>query len=79
MLSYGSGVPGGIFLPMLVIGAIGGSIFNYVAISWGGLDPYFGTNVVVLAMAAYFSAVVKAPVTGSKADDDDIEDAKIIE
>ena len=65
MLSYGSGVPGGIFLPMLVIGALASSIFSHILISLGQLDPYYGTNIIVLSMAAYFSAVVKAPITGT--------------
>ena len=65
MLCFGSGVPGGIFLPMLVLGALGGSIFSSVVISWGLLDPAYTANLIVFAMAAYFAAVVKAPVTGS--------------
>lgn len=65
MISYGSGVPGGIFLPMLVIGALAGDLFGQAAIQFFGLDPIFRTNLIVLSMAAYFSAVVKAPITGS--------------
>ena len=65
MLSYGSGVPGGIFLPMLVIGALAGSICSHIAIQFGMLDSYYSTTIIVLSMAAYFSAVVKAPITGS--------------
>lgn len=65
MLSYGSGVPGGIFLPMLVIGALAGSLFSHILIALGQLDPYYGTNIIVLAMAACFSSVVKSPITGS--------------
>ncbi len=65
MFSYGSGVPGGIFLPMLVIGALAGSVFSHILIALGQLDPYYSTNIIVLSMAAYFSAVVKAPITGS--------------
>ncbi|WP_378956735.1 ClC family H(+)/Cl(-) exchange transporter [Pelosinus sp. sgz500959] len=65
MLSYGSGVPGGIFLPMLVIGALAGSVFTHIAIPIGVLDSYYSTTIIVLSMAAYFSAVVKAPITGS--------------
>lgn len=65
MLSYGSGVPGGIFLPMLVIGALAGSVFSHIAIQVGVLDSYYHTTIIVLSMAAYFSAVVKAPITGS--------------
>jgi len=65
MVSFGSGVPGGIFLPMLVIGALAGSVFSHILIHFGQLDPYYSTNIIVLSMAAYFSAVVKAPITGS--------------
>jgi H+/Cl- antiporter ClcA len=65
MVSFGSGVPGGIFLPMLVIGALAGSVFSHILINFGQLDPYYSTNIIVLSMAAYFSAVVKAPITGS--------------
>lgn len=65
MISYGSGSPGGIFLPMLVIGALAGGVFNNIATQIGGLDPLYGTNIIVFSMAAYFTAVVKAPITGS--------------
>lgn len=65
MISYGSGVPGGIFLPLLVIGALTGAIFGDAAIYLTLIDGAFRTNLIILAMAAYFSAVVKSPVTGS--------------
>ena len=65
MISYGSGVPGGIFLPMLVIGALAGSVFSHMLINYGQVDPYYGTNIIVLSMAGYFAAIVKAPITGS--------------
>lgn len=65
LLSYGSGVPGGIFLPLLVLGALTGGIFGDVAIQAGWLEPDYRTNIIILSMAAYFSAVVKSPVTGS--------------
>ena len=65
MLSYGSGVPGGIFLPLLVVGALTGAICGDSYIQFGLLDAAYRTNIIILAMAAYFSAVVKSPVTGS--------------
>ena len=65
MLCFGSGSPGGIFLPMLVLGALGGSAFSGVAVALGFLDPAYAANIIIFAMAGYFSAVVKAPVTGS--------------
>lgn len=65
MVSYGSGVPGGIFLPLLVIGALAGGIFSHIVVHFGLLAPLYSTNIVIFAMAAYFSAVVKSPITGS--------------
>ncbi|NLW91996.1 MAG: ClC family H(+)/Cl(-) exchange transporter [Syntrophomonadaceae bacterium] len=65
IVSYGSGVPGGIFLPMLVIGALSGGIFGNIAVNFTGVDPGYVNNFVVFAMAGYFTAVVKAPITGS--------------
>ncbi|MDK2824672.1 MAG: hypothetical protein PWP71_2590 [Clostridia bacterium] len=65
MVSYGSGVPGGIFLPLLVIGALAGNIYGNIIIEFFHIDPQFNSNFIVLAMAAYFTAIVKAPITGS--------------
>lgn len=65
MISYGSGVPGGIFLPMLVIGALAGGAFSNIAVHFMGADAYYMNNFVILAMAALFTAVVKTPITGS--------------
>ncbi|GAB4221883.1 MAG: ClC family H(+)/Cl(-) exchange transporter [Spirochaetales bacterium] len=63
-LSYGSGSPGGIFFPLLTLGAMMGSA--YVELLG---DLYVGgeyrVNFVILGMTAFFSAVVKAPITGS--------------
>ncbi|MBF7093705.1 chloride channel protein [Streptococcus sp. HF-1907] len=63
MLSYGSGVPGGIFLPILALGSLAGMVFglgmvNLQLVSHAAL-PLF----VVLGMAGYFGAVSKAPLT----------------
>ena len=65
MVSYGSGAPGGIFLPLLVIGALVGKLYAVSGISFLGLHPDYGVNFIILAMAAYFTAIVKAPITGS--------------
>ncbi len=65
MLSYGSGVPGGFFLPMLVIGALTGSVLSNIMISLDILNPLFNSNIIVIAMAAFFAASVRAPITGT--------------
>jgi Chloride channel protein EriC len=65
MFSYGSGAPGGIFMPMLIIGALCGGLFGQIVVRFWHIDPGFSNNFVVFAMAAYFTAIVKAPITGS--------------
>lgn len=65
MLCFGSGVPGGIFLPMLVLGALGGAVFGSLLSGAGLLPPVYMADMIVFGMAAYFSVVVKSPVTGS--------------
>lgn len=65
MLCFGSGVPGGIFLPMLVLGALGGAIFAKAALLFGLLAPDYVPTFIVFGMAAYFAGVVKSPITGS--------------
>jgi H+/Cl- antiporter ClcA len=64
MFSYGSGSPGGIFLPLLTVGALIGSIYGNLAVAFFHLNPIFINNFIILAMAGYFAAVVRAPITG---------------
>ncbi len=64
MISFGSGAPGGIFFPLLILGAIIGAIFGNITINFLGGDPVLFSNWVVLAMAGYFTAIVRAPITG---------------
>ncbi len=64
VLSYASGAPGGIFAPMLVIGALLGLGFGEIARDY--LLPMQVTPAAfaVLGMAALFSSVVRSPLTG---------------
>ncbi|MFA9397113.1 MAG: ClC family H(+)/Cl(-) exchange transporter [Clostridiaceae bacterium] len=64
ILSYGSSAPGGIFLPLLVIGAIIGAIYGLVITKYFGVDKIYLINIIIISMAAYFAAIVKAPITG---------------
>ena len=64
LLSFGSGAPGGIFFPLLVLGAYMGGSFGLVAIRYCGVSPESLNNFIILAMAGYFTAIVRAPVTG---------------
>ena len=65
MLCFGSGVPGGIFLPMLVLGALGGAVFARAAVLLGLFAPQLAVDCMVFGMAAYFACVVKSPITGT--------------
>ncbi|SNX53167.1 ClC family H(+)/Cl(-) exchange transporter [Thermoanaerobacterium sp. RBIITD] len=65
MVSYGSGVPGGIFMPLLAIGALIGNVYGIITINIFNIDQLYLKDFIVLAMAGYFAAVVRAPITGS--------------
>lgn len=60
--SFGSGVPGGIFMPILSIGALTGSLFGIIATKFG-LPAEYIPDFAVCAMAGALSGSVKAPVT----------------
>ncbi len=64
MLCYGTGFPGGIFFPMLVIGALIGKIYGEILYTYFSVSPEFIVHFMLLGMAAYFTAVVRAPITG---------------
>ena len=63
VICFGSGAPGGMFFPLLVIGAYIGGVFGTVAVSAIGLDPALVYNFVIIAIAGYFAAVVRTPIT----------------
>jgi hypothetical protein len=62
--SFASGAPGGIFMPLLILGGIGGGLFGAVCIRFIGVDGGLYDHFVVLAMAGMFAATVRAPLTG---------------
>jgi len=64
VISFGSGVPGGIFLPLLVIGAFAGGIFTKAISPLAGYEQDYIQYFVILGMTGYFSAIVRAPITG---------------
>jgi CIC family chloride channel protein len=64
MVSYGTGAAGGIFAPLLVIGAIGGLGFGHLAHAawpgWAAQPEVFA----VIGMGGLLTAIVRAPLTG---------------
>lgn len=57
LLTYLSGIPGGIFAPTLSIGAGMGKDIALL------FPNHFNDAIVLMAMVAYFSAVVQSPIT----------------
>lgn len=64
MISFGSGAPGGIFFPLLVLGALVGAIYGNVLFSLLGINKIYINNFIILGMAGCFTAIVRAPITG---------------
>ncbi len=64
MISFGGGAPGGIFFPLLVLGALLGAVFGQIAITYFGIAPQYYVNFLLLGMAGMFTGIVRAPVTG---------------
>ncbi|NPD45527.1 MULTISPECIES: H(+)/Cl(-) exchange transporter ClcA [unclassified Lentimicrobium] len=64
IFSYSSGVPGGIFAPLLTLGVIFGMLFGMI------MQGYFPNLIshpgvfAIAGMAAIFSSTVRAPLTG---------------
>lgn len=64
MASYGTGAPGGIFAPLLVLGALLGlGVGEATHLLYPEAVPVPAIFAVV-GMAAYFTAIVRAPLTG---------------
>jgi CIC family chloride channel protein len=63
-LSYAASTPGGLFAPMLVLGAQLGLFFGLICrLAFPGLDIQ-PEGFAVVGMAAFFTGVVRAPLTG---------------
>lgn len=64
-LSYAAVVPGGLFAPLLAVGALWGVLFVDVFDGmWPGEVSDFAVPMALVGMAAFFGATVRAPVTG---------------
>lgn len=64
MICFGSGLPGGIFFPLLVLGSLLGHAFGSALAGAGLLDPQYVLALSLVAMTGHFSAIVRAPLTG---------------
>lgn len=60
--SFGSGVPGGIFMPILAIGALGGACIGMIMTEFGMPSEYV-CNCAVMCMAGTLASSLRTPVT----------------
>ncbi len=61
-VNVGSGIPCGIFIPVIAIGACVGALFNQAWLRLG-MEYKYCDLMVMICMAAFFTTVVKAPIT----------------
>lgn len=61
-INVGAGIPCGIFVPIIAIGACLGALMNrgWVAL---GMDDKYCDIMIMICMAAFFTTIVKAPIT----------------
>jgi chloride channel protein, CIC family len=64
IINYGCGAPGGIFAPLLVLGALIGLAIGQISHHLVPDTVPFPAVFAVVGMAAYFAAIVRAPLTG---------------
>lgn len=64
MFSFSSGAPGGIFLPILVLGAYIGAIFGSMVVPAFGWQHNLIYRFIIISMAGFFAATVRSPITG---------------
>lgn len=62
-VSFGSGLPGGIFLPILTLGAVLGGLYGSFMADAGLMPRIYIVNCIIYAMAGYFACISKAPFT----------------
>lgn len=60
-ISFDSGAQGGIFLPVLVLGATSGVLFQQLLLGFVNLESY-RVNFMIIGMVAILTAVVRSPI-----------------
>lgn len=63
LTAYGTGIPGGFFMPVLTVGALIGMLYGVEINNLGLLSQNYTINLLVFGMAGFFTAVSKAPLT----------------
>ncbi len=65
VLSYSSGVAGGLLMPILLIGALAGATLVAALKLFGWVPETYIGVILAMTMAAFFGACIRAPLTGS--------------
>lgn len=63
IVSYDSGLPSGIFLPILTMGALVGAAYGMLMVQLELMPAHLVINLVIFSMAGYFAAIIRAPFT----------------
>lgn len=62
LVCYNSGATGGLFIPMLAVGALLGAMIGTLFVKMG-MDSMYFPAVIVISMMTFFGASVRAPIT----------------
>ncbi|GLB47125.1 ATP synthase F0 subunit A [Philodulcilactobacillus myokoensis] len=62
-LSMSTKAPGGILVPMLVIGALIGDLCGQLFIDLGLLNPIYLSNIIIIGMVGFFASISQTPFT----------------
>ncbi|MBR2327936.1 MAG: chloride channel protein [Clostridia bacterium] len=57
------GITGGLFVPLIAFGAVGGALTAKLLISLGAIDSSMFATVVIMSVAAFLGASLKTPIT----------------
>lgn len=63
-VNVGAGVPCGVFIPMLAIGASIGALVSQLC-GVMGMPATYADCIIMICMATFFASIVKAPITAS--------------
>ncbi len=61
-VNVGAGLPCGIFIPILALGACVGGVLSGIFVQFG-MSAAYSDTIVMICMAAFFTTIVKAPLT----------------
>lgn len=64
VLAFCSGLPGGIFFPLLAMGSLMGNVYATLLFNMELIQYEAVLYIVIIAMAGHFASIVRAPVTG---------------